>query len=263
MFQIQSRQEEGQTFIDLLGPKAIIQCTINATQGANLSSFSILWEGQKIQLIDGYQKPKEFVHNEGFKSSKLIPFPNRINKGKYRFNDQAYQLDINFPIQGHAIHGLIFNSAYQIIRQEANATQAMLELQTDYPGSSAFPFPFLCSQTFTLNADGLTIKTRVANIGLETMPFGDGWHPYFCFAYTAVNDYTLRIPKVQKIEVDELMIPTGALSDFTDFTEESFIHDVAFDTGFLVDVSEGSVATILKHAPSGLGISVWQDENYP
>ncbi|MEO1434399.1 MAG: aldose 1-epimerase [Bacteroidota bacterium] len=263
MYQVRSQKVDNFEFLSMHAPDDRVRCSINPNYGANLFSLEIKLDNQFVQLIDGYQSPTEFKANEGFKSGKLIPFPNRIKHGKYTFNDQAYQLGINFPGQGHAIHGLIYDSVYQAVHQQNGADRAILELTTHFDGVAAYPFTFSCSQRFELTKKGLSIQTTVENNGSSALPFGDGWHPYFCFGSTSVNELELKIPKCQQIEVDATMIPTGKLLEFNDFQALQALNAQEFDTGFVVDVSEDQVATDLHHPLTGLQLSVWQDANYP
>ena len=91
-------QEYAQIALDFAG---------NLTQLVLLSPQNTL-----VSVIDGYQTETELVEHKGYKSAKLLPFPNRLADGKYTFNLQEYQLPINRPTENHAIHGLFYNQPF-------------------------------------------------------------------------------------------------------------------------------------------------------
>ena len=146
--------------------------------GANLTNLVLNNGIQSYQVIDGAVTPHELVINAVYKSSKLAPFPNRINKGKYSFENQDYELLTNMP--PHAIHGLVFDKDFSISKQSATESEAFLSLTYQYQGETVgYPFSFDLQIVYLLNKYGLTMTTHMTNTGKEALPVGDGWHLYF------------------------------------------------------------------------------------
>ncbi len=200
--------------------------------GANLHELHLEKGGKLFSVLDGVQTEDEAKKNEGYKSSKLFPFPNRLNQAKYAFNNREYQLPVNWPAEGHAIHGLFDKVAFQIIDQEENEEHAKLILAFDYEGDiEGYPFPCTIRVGYTLHNLGLACATAVDNIGEAEMPVGDGWHPYFTLG-ESIDDCLLTFPACERIVVDEKMIPTGELEPYNAFEHPQSLQGVEFDTGF-------------------------------
>jgi aldose 1-epimerase len=216
--------------------------------------------GKNYQIINGYNSLEDLSEYDMFKSSKLIPFPNRIKDGKYEFLGESYQLPINFPAENNAIHGFIFDKKFKVTHNEVNENEASITLEYIYNGENeGFPFKFITEMIFTLTAeDGLNCQTVVQNLGDTAMPFGDGWHPYFKFD-KQVDDIHLKIPTDIKTLVDEKMIPTGEILPFNNFTELTKINQIKLDTGFRIAGEDGIVGTELFDPESNITIKIFQE----
>lgn len=82
------------------------------------------------------------VYKNTYASSILFPFANRIKDGKYRFNNQDFQFEINHEDERNAIHGLVYNKSFNIIKQVIKKQQAKIVLSYQSQGDEAgFPFP--------------------------------------------------------------------------------------------------------------------------
>lgn len=104
----------------------------------------------------------------------MAPFANRIADGRFAFAGRDYQIPLNRPEEGMAIHGCARDRAWQVI--EAGPTAARLALHLDDP---ALPWRFDLVQQVTLTSEGVTIALTITNRGTEPMPFGFGLHPWF------------------------------------------------------------------------------------
>jgi len=62
--------------------------------------------------------------------------------------------------------------------------------------------------TYILSLSGIEVITNVINKGSNTMPMGDGWHPYITLD-ESIDKLFLQIPSDKRIVVDDRMIPTG------------------------------------------------------
>lgn len=262
-FEIQYQKSQGLHYFVLVDNKRKIQCSIYPDLGANLFSMQIRHRDKPMELINGYSDHSSFQKNDGFKSAKLIPFPNRIRGGKYSFEGKSYQLPINFPAQGHAIHGLIHDQTFQIINKSEDAQSASITLEHHFKGHDAFPFSFRCVQGFSLTDQGLAIKTTVVNTGKTNMPFGDGWHPYFKLGDSGIDSLELEIPEVEEMQIDTQFIPTGETIQFAKFRHFEKIDGHDFDTGFRILAKDKKHKTTLRNRSLGIELSVWQDFQYP
>ena len=118
----------------------------------------------------------------------LIPYSNRIRDARLRFAGRDYALIRNFGKSPHAIHGVGWQRPWTV--DEASAQHVLLRLRHDAGGDAAgaWPWPFHATHAFHLteaaHADGtmstvLVVTLTLANIGVESFPFGLGWHPFF------------------------------------------------------------------------------------
>lgn len=228
--------------------------------GANIAELVLNKKEKAYSIIDGYSTPAELVAHQRAKSDKLIPFPNRIKDGKYSFRGKNYQLPINFPTENHAIHGLIYDKSFREIDSNITETQASIELEYVYNGDiSGYPFQYAVQVTYFLTKEnGFKCTTTVKNRGDQSMPFGDGWHPYFQFG-KKVDELMLKIPATKLTEVDDRMIPTGRILSFDQYRELTQIGDTKFDSGFRVEPDEGIITTEIYEPDQNLKIKIWQE----
>ena len=104
----------------------------------------------------------------------LLPYSSRIKNGHFSFAGESHQLPLNFGDHPHSIHGVGWQSLWQV--KEHSDNQAVLELSHDGAG---WPFPFYASQTFTLENSTLSHEIAITNQADIAAPAGLGMHPYF------------------------------------------------------------------------------------
>ena len=196
--------------------------------------------------------------NKGSKSSKLIPFPNRINDGKYSFESKEYQLQLSFPKQNHAIHGLVYNKKFVLKNSFESSKHAKIILDYIYEGKEkGYPFKFLVEISYVFSKKGFKATTKIQNLDSTNIPVGDGWHPYFQTG-ELVDDLMLKIPAKKKILVNDRMIPTGKFDDFKKFSKLTKINKTNFDTGFIVKGFK-TAKTIIFSKKLNLKINIIQE----
>ena len=191
----------------------------------------------------------------------LVPWPNRIKDATWIYQDKPQKLDITDLSLGHATHGLLRNTAYQVISQaEASVTLAA----SVYP-QHGYPFTLDTSVTYALHDDGLRITHYLQNVGEAAAPFGVGAHPYLRVGEHPVADLTITLSGTDYARVDERLIPVavepveGTANDLRGGVLLSDLDaDVAL-TGFAV--SDGRVEHRLA-APDGTGLVLWADPDF-
>ncbi len=110
--------------------------------GARLNNFLIPLQGDVFDIIDGYSSAEELGIEYYSKSSLLIPFPNRIANGGYEFEGKTYQLPLNKPDEGNAIHGFISDKPFVLKRSEAVGADYELEFCYTQSAIDGYPFQF-------------------------------------------------------------------------------------------------------------------------
>jgi aldose 1-epimerase len=106
----------------------------------------------------------------------LVPYSNRIRDARLTFAGRTYPLARNFGDHPHAIHGLGWQRAWDVIAAEEHRVQ--LEL-VHGAADDAWPWPFRAVQTFELAERALHATLLIESRADEPFPFGLGWHPFF------------------------------------------------------------------------------------
>jgi aldose 1-epimerase len=138
-------------------------------------------------VLDGFAHDAPVTGSRGM---PLLPWPNRIEDGRYVFGGEEHQLPINDPADGHAIHGLTRWVPWTAIEQ----TASRVELGTTLFPQPGYPFTLALSVAYGLTDGGLLVETTATNRGARTLPYGAGFHPYLSVAGGRVDDARVAVP---------------------------------------------------------------------
>ena len=231
--------------------------------GALLNRYAVFGGGEWLNCIAAYRGTDDAQQHitDGFRSAKLSPFPCRLNRGGYRFDGREYQTG-RHVLNGHAIHGLLYDAPFASAGHGSGEDAAWIELAYAYPADqNGFPFPYRLTVRYTLSSDGLTVSTTAENTGTAPMPLADGWHPYFTLGGTA-DDWTLQIDGGTQLEFDADLLPTGARLADNRFAEATSLRGIELDNSFELNGNGGArPACTLRHGARRLDI--FAEENYP
>lgn len=229
--------------------------------GARLRHLVLAQASQPVIVIQGAKTEEEFIHDSGYPSAHLFPFPSRIRDGRYPFQGREYFLPINEPDRGHAIHGFVHDEAFQVLTEEATDDYARLTLRRHYTGGfPGYPFPFDLDITYTLHADGvLELGYRLTNTGPSPLPAGFGWHPYFRIGGTRAT-WEINLPTREAILLDDRMMPTGR-EPFAGGHAWLPLRDRSLDNAFALDASDadGGSLTRLRDTATNRTLHLWQE----
>jgi aldose 1-epimerase len=228
---------------------------------ASINGLGLKKNGRIHELVNGCATYDDMMGlgREKFKGSKLFPFPNRIKDGKYSFEGIDYQLPINYPGEGHAIHGLVLEKHFDVLKEQCTTAEARVTIRYSYDGSiTGYPFLYALQIEFILNNEGICCTTRIENTDTRKIPVADGWHPYFTLQ-GSLDNFLLKLPEVQLVEVDSRMIPTGRLLPFTKYNMPSKINAEAFDTCFQLQEVEGRAELVLTNPDKDISLVMWQE----
>lgn len=225
--------------------------------GGNITEISLKNNKKQHSILDGSKTYADLMSDTTYKGAKLLPFPNRINQGRYSFQGKIYQLPINS--ENHAIHGFIFNKIFQVVNQSATQSHASLELQYLYDGAiKGYPFKFNTQLIYSLaNNSKFKFTTIITNVSSSPIPVGDGWHLYFK-TESRVDNLRLKLPSNRKLVLDNQMIPTGEFV-FEDNSDSFMINNRQFDTCFALDEQEEKVTTEIYDPVQDFSINIWQE----
>lgn len=188
--------------MELINAKTGDFLVIKAETGASLIELNL----SGITLIDlPGSSNHPLASNPYHPSALLTPWVNRVRNGNYSFKGKNFQLPINEPALGNAIHGLLARVAFKVVQQ----SDASVTLEHVYKGEEPqYPFPFTFRITYLLlDEGGLEITFAAQNTGSSAMPFACGWHPYFSFPGTDATDLSIKFHPTSRFLSDSQMIP--------------------------------------------------------
>jgi len=223
-------------------------------RGGGLRALSV--DGRP--LVDGYgggERP------EGGRGQLLVPWPNRVDRGRYEFDGEQHQLDLTEPDRDCAIHGLVRSGAWRLVEHTDTALTLAYELRE----ARGYPYPLDLRVDYALDADaGLTVRLTARNTGTTPAPYGNGAHPYLTVGTQTIDECQLVVPAAVGLRTDERGLPTGrAPVDGTalDFRTARRIGATWIDDPFtdLVRDDAGRAHVVLRDPASGASTSLWLD----
>lgn len=196
-------------------------------------------------VLDGY--PAGTVPH-GRRGGVLLPWPNRLRDGRWRWEGADLQLEVTSPETPNAIHGLIGAQPFSVL-DTADGGVTVGTVVEPRPG---YPFRLAAAIDYRLADGGLTTTVRVRNDGEAAAPFGVGMHPYLSVGAERDGDVgkaELTLPARTVLEL-EAGLPTGRSHPFDGAVGP--IGDRAFDDAFtdLARDDDGSARVRLR-GPAG------------
>jgi aldose 1-epimerase len=207
-------------------------------------------------VLDGYSVVAICGSGRG---QVLAPWPNRVQDGSYEFAGSRYQLALDEPERGNAIHGLVRWSTWTVAEQEAD--RAVLEHRL-HP-TPGYPFTLDLRVEYTLGEDGLAVRAAATNVGDEPCPYGFGAHPYLAAGERLVDGLELCLPGETALISDERSIPIGRQSvegTELDFRKPRPVGSTQLDHCF-TDLRRGGDGR--ARIELGGRATLWLDESYP
>jgi aldose 1-epimerase len=201
---------------------------------------------------------------DGAHGAPLIPWPNRLGDGRYRFDDSDHQVALTEPDKHNAIHGFLHWRPWQAIehhRDRVVMAATLLPLM-------GYPFALDVHIDYRLDDIGLTVTTTVTNIGDQPAPYGCGQHPYLSPGDGLVDECTLHLEADTRILTDpdrELPVGTEPVDGTPyDFRNGKKLGDLELDYAFtdLHRDADNRAWVRLIRADGGL-VELWVDDAYP
>jgi aldose 1-epimerase len=212
----------------------------------------------------------------------LFPFPNRIRGGRFTHDGREFRLPPNDATKTHAIHGFTPRNPWRVTGSGADAGSAFVaaefHLSRDLPRAlSHWPADFVLTVTYRLFERGLRVEAEVHNPDRVPLPFGLGYHPYFCPPMP--GNRAARDPRIdaaalhvgsKRLWESEQSLPTGRLLDAPppfDFTRPRLVGQVALDHVYtdLIDLRPGDdlrTLAVLSSPAGGPMLFVRADDSF-
>jgi aldose 1-epimerase len=213
------------------------------------------------RLLDGYGADDMSGSGRG---QVLIPWPNRIQDGRYSFDGQDHQLAIDDVEEQDAIHGLVRWAAW-VAAERADNRVVMEHVLHPRPG---YPFTLALSVEYRLSDEGLLVRTTATNRGQRPCPYGSGNHPYLKLGQHSVDSLTLRVPGAEVLVSNDRGIPVGSTqvegTDY-DFRQPRAIAATVLDHAYteLERGDDGRACVEMRDPDGGSALTLWVDEAHP
>lgn len=215
-------------------------------------------EASGLQVLDGF--PRDRLP-DATRGQVLIPFPNRVDHGRYVFHGKAQQLPLDETDRGNAMHGLVRWLNWAPLSHSPSRLVMGLVLHA----REGYPFILSLRVAYTLTPGGLRVRQTVRNLGAGPAPYGAGFHPYLRVGIPRIDDVALRLPAQTYFLTNPRLIPTGratVTSTPFDFRLARPIGVTAMDTGFtdLIRDPDGLARIELSAPDGGPRVTVLLDE---
>jgi aldose 1-epimerase len=157
----------------------------------------------------------------------LVPYANRIAHGRFEFGGNTHQLPLNFGDHPHSLHGLGWQSAWQIV--QSGSDHAVLRHEHD--GGAGWPWPYRAEQHFTLARGIMQVELSLTNLAQHAVPAGLGLHPYFPLdAATRLQFAATRMWQVDATILPTVPVAPDHLGDWS--SERTLADDWLIDNSF-------------------------------
>lgn len=160
------------------------------------------YEADGRPLLDGFAADAPVTAGRG---QLLVPWPNRVGGGRYRFDGTDLQLPLSEPEHHNAIHGLLRWTPWRLLDRSGDALRAGTTLHPQ-PG---YPFQLEVTADYRLTDEGLEVLVRATNTGTARAPYGVGQHPYLTVGTGPVDAALLTVPARFRLRTDDAGLPVG------------------------------------------------------
>jgi aldose 1-epimerase len=172
--------------------------TIHPGAGARIGQISVA--GQPL-LVD--VPPLGDRHPMAWGAYPMVPWAGRLARGRFVFDGMERHVPINHhdgngPERAHAIHGLGFDRAWEVVDVSGSTCRCAISIDWEFGGTA--------SHTVSLFDDRIVMTLTVGSTGIS-FPAEVGWHPWFR------KPDNLDVAPSAMYERDEFGIPTGRLVD--------------------------------------------------
>lgn len=191
-----------------------------------------------------------------FNGQILIPFPNRVDKASYKFQNASHTLPIDERDRDTALHGYGYRSYWQTL----SVTQSSVSLLWRSPNIEGYPFDIVTIATWELDDYGIHLTLNTTNHGNDDAPWAAAMHPWLCNGLQGHGDEIdqlnskckLKLPAKTHVRANERLIPVGTESvDGTrfDLRDNPFLVNQPFDdawTDLIRDDDEWATAIFTR-----------------
>jgi len=223
-------------------------CLHQVCLACHKTTYSLLWAVNDAEELYREGLPQ-------YRGALLFPFVDRIEKGKYVFEEVEYSLPCNEANQQNALHGFLNTKPFEVVTSSADSEQAEATLFFEYKGDhQGYPFAFTIAVCYRLTVNRMSCSTSVQNQAGRKMPIGMGWHPYFKIAADLLK-YEVSVPAISSFVIGEDYINKGEQIKFNG-GDNFFSIDTVFFNAYALRQVNGVAKTVLRDKEKKIDISI-------
>jgi aldose 1-epimerase len=183
-----------ETAVELRAGK--LRLELSPSNGGAISAFEWFGDGSATGILRECNSPLQNVLEAS--CFPLVPYVNRIRGGRFTFRGREVRLAPNMAGDPSPLHGQGWLNAWRV--DEAAEARALLSFRHE---AGEWPWDYCATQSFNLDAGGLSIRLMCHNLSDEPMPCGLGQHPYFpCGPETRIDTEVTHV-----WTIDEHVLP--------------------------------------------------------
>ena len=188
----------------------------------------------------------------GFHGAVLFPWPNRLDKGRFRWRGSTYQVPLNEPARENANHGFAFQTVWDVV--ETQPAYVTLRYQT--PRKASFPSRLQLDLTYEVET-GLDVTAVVTNVGDVSAPYGLGFHPWLSPGRFSLDECRVQASLAAWVRADQRLLPLAEdpVPQEFDFAEGRSLTGAILDDGFVA----AEPRTVRLQRPDGTAVECWMD----
>ncbi|MDF1478266.1 aldose 1-epimerase family protein [Leifsonia sp. H3M29-4] len=210
-----------------------------------------------VDLVQSYPEHSLPPFGEGI---VLMPWPNRVEDGRWQLDGAVQQLDLTEVERNNAIHGLLRNTPYRLVERDAES----VVLAADVFPQHGYPFHLETTVRYALVAQGIEVTHGVRNVGSGRAPVAVGTHPFLKIGGVPTDELTLVLNAATHFEVDARLNPIrehDVEGTEWDLRAGRLVRDLELDDAFGGVSTVGGVSALLR-APDGREVRLLQDERH-
>lgn len=218
------------------------------SRGAALRSYRVRERDVIVPFDAGAATP-------GMHGAVLAPWPNRLDGGRYLFDEVKHQVPVNEPGRNNANHGFTPDLCWSLDRDDDSITATVL-----LEGLPGYPFTIRLVVCYALGDDGLAVTGVATNLGATDAPFGIGFHPWLSPGDFRVDDCVLSIGASRWIKTDDRLLPVGSrpIPGELDFAASRLVGTAVLDDGFTGLIRDGTGRSwVTLTSPDGVTAAIW------
>lgn len=192
----------------------------------------------------------------------LAPWANRVENGVWQLKGKKQQLDITEVSRNNASHGLLRNTAYELLEE----SDSSVTLEGVVFPQHGYPFLVRHQVEYALTEGlGLHVRQTLVNDSPESAPFVLGAHPYLRLGDVPAEDLVLTVKAATRLEADSQLIPrhSEAVEGENDLRGGRRVSQLDLDVAFTDLEFDDGVARHTLAAGDGSSVSLWQDAFCP